>query len=422
MNTLIINYSSMKLGGIETNIFMLVKALINAKTRIIWLCSKNLVVADCFKEIMLGDSVERVFCNTHYFTWFKHDQIHFSPNENVIILSFSPIDMARSLEIKENNFSINVKCYYVMPHFTTNFLFLERNFPPLIRVLIKQKLKKIFINWDLNSAFYFFSLRHLQEIEKVYGLSINYHEDKQWKTYSKKRDFPISLVAEKSLTRKDVFNIITVGRFEFPHKGYIIGLVNEFATLKESYPQLKLFIIGYGNGEKLLKNIVSNFSIVVKSDIFFLGQVSPSELSGFFDRSHVNISVAGAVVDGAKNGLVSLPARHYSTNCEVYGYLPNSRNMTTDSTPGRPVGEYIKELIHMSEEEYIKKCKESYDTFPEKDNAIDWFLPINQEGLLGYSSFFKFVNIFYVLHHYLIIYPHNLFIRVVKQLAYKNKK
>jgi hypothetical protein len=71
--------------------------------------------------------------------------------------------------------------------------------------------------------------------------------------------------------------------------------------------------------------------------------------------------VAGCCSHGARRGLVSIPARHYNYDGEVYGYLPGSKDLMVSDIPGEPAEKYIEEVLNMSEEKYLKKCKESYD-------------------------------------------------------------
>lgn len=104
------------------------------------------------------------------------------------------------------------------------------------------------------------------------------------------------------------------------------------------------------------------------ADIKLLGEASPDEISNYMKEAHLNISVAGAVGDGARNGVLSIPARNYCIGeCEVYGYLPDSRLKSTSLEKGILVDDFIEEVILMSNEEYIQKCIDSYNTYALND-------------------------------------------------------
>ena len=47
------------------------------------------------------------------------------------------------------------------------------------------------------------------------------------------------LAALEERVKREVFNIISVTRFDFPHKQFLLGLVDAYALLKTKYNQLK---------------------------------------------------------------------------------------------------------------------------------------------------------------------------------------
>ena len=73
--------------------------------------------------------------------------------------------------------------------------------------------------------------------------------------------------------------------------------------------------------------------------------------------------MAGCASAGAKIGLLTLPARHYTEKCEVYGFIPESKEMTTSEKPGKPAKDFIEYVINMNENEYLEKSKASYDCY-----------------------------------------------------------
>ena len=92
-----------------------------------------------------------------------------------------------------------------------------------------------------------------------------------------------------------------------------------------------------------------------------LGFIKPDDLAYYFDRAHINISVAGGMTEGAKNGVISIPTRHYSYACEVYGFLPESIERNLSDEPGQSVVPFIESVINMSNQDYVKYAKLSYD-------------------------------------------------------------
>ena len=204
---------------------------------------------------------------------------------------------------------------------------------------------------------------------------------------------------ENRSERNGCFNIITVGRFDFPHKGYMLGLVRAFGRLKPKYPQLTLSIIGLGQHEQMLKNEIANLPQGVQADVNLLGAVPHTELPHYFRDKHLSIAVAGAASDAARNGVLSIAARNFCDNeCEVYGFYPESFVKNSSKEPGELVDKYIEDAINMTKEEYTKRCKDSYMVFTDPARYNPTFLYTTTEMCKDYYIgtmdlyFYKVIN------------------------------
>ena len=111
--------------------------------------------------------------------------------------------------------------------------------------------------------------------------------------------------------------------------------------------------------------IVKILSIVSRIALTSLVWIRYNEASGYFyDKANVLISLAGCFTLGAKRGVLSFPARHYTEKCEVYGYLPESKDFSLSDSEGYNVIPFLKEVIDMPFDEYLKHCRDCYEAFP----------------------------------------------------------
>lgn len=366
VSTIVILYDHMLTGGIENYIINLILACKKKGYRIIWISPVDRKIAPEFKDILLDDYITIINCYKRHMQWFKYDDIVFNTNEIVRILSFTVFDFYRSEQIrKKYSKKCEMHSFYLIPHFTGNPYFIERYFNGKMKSIIKKIMQSKINGMIKNNNIVFFSKRHIKSLSENYNIKINNADEKLLAPYINIEPFDYNNADERS--ERNNFNIITIGRFEFPHKGYIIGLVKTFAKLKQKYPFLTLNIIGYGDNEQQLLDVIKETSPKIQEDIKLIGQVSPLRLSEYFRKSHLNISVAGAVKDGAHCGVISLPARHYTYECEVYGYLPESKDSILSDIPGIPVDVFIEEVINMSKQNFIDMCKKSYDTFDTRE-------------------------------------------------------
>lgn len=369
--TCIINYWSFEnVGGIEVYLHKFVSYLTTNDYKVIWLCYKEPKVAKSFREVMLSDKVERVHVEGRGCTWFSYEPFSLNLDYPAIILSFSPLTMAISQKII-NDFGNprNLKSIYTVANAKGESYYLEQNFK-LLRPLVNKRMQKIIREWNQCNLIRYFSPLHITNYESTYKIVSSDKDALLLKSLALVDTPDMKMLTRKA--RRSNFTIITVGRFDFPHKGYMLGLVNAFGRLKSSYPKLKLTIIGFGPGEAELRNRVKNLPLEYQRDVNFIGEVPPDRLKSYFDNAHLNVSVAGAAIVGCRNGVITLPARNFCTGeCEVYGFLPQSADRFTSLEPGEIVDPYIEKVINMSEDEFIAVSLDSFNSVRIDESDID---------------------------------------------------
>lgn len=397
--TLVFNYYGMtNVGGIEKYINEVTGALLNTDVRIVWLKEKSSKVAQSFRKNMLNPGVDVIEVTQKGYHWFSYDNISFSPDEEITIVSFSPLDMGRAIYLS-NKFKTNkIRLLYAIPNTTGNTYFIERFFGNPLRHLVSKRMGRMFAKWDKAGALVFFSQGQIKPLEEAYKIEISSKNEKKLPSVIPMPD----LDEEKLINRakRNPFKIITVGRFDFPHKGYMLGLIEIYGKLKNIYPAIKLDIIGFGPDELLVKREIAKLNKDAQADVRLLGEVAPENLSLYFDDASLNISVAGSVFAGVKLGVLSIPARNYCYDgCEVYGFLPENRSMTTATSPGKPVEPFIKKVIEMSDEEYITRCKTTYNAYKETHTANPYFFL--EKGAVASDVFSNSDVRFLKLMHYM---------------------
>ena len=391
--TVIINYRNLLVGGIENIIVSIIKNSITQKHRIVWLCDINPQISSVNAELLSTPNIERVPCDTHGVHWFKEPSMNLDGEENVII-SFNLFDQVRALQIKKHYSQNDITALYIVPHFTGGLVFPEQLFEGNNQV--RNMAKKLYEEWINAGLVLYCGKRHITALEESYGLKIPMKFQKMLPALENRPLFNDDLVRKRYHNGK--FRIVSASRLEFPHKGFIVGLLNTVIRMKSDYPQIELYIIGEGEGDKVLTRILDNTEDLVKADIHVLPNMAKDELVSFYQTCNLSVSVAGCLSLGAKTGLLSLPARHYTYDCEVYGFTPSSKDMTLESKPGKDVEEYIKQAIDMSEEEYLEACKKtynSYETTPIDREAYFHIMDVNKEYNISRNAVMRVKSIFY---------------------------
>ena len=306
--------------------------------------------------------------------------------------------MGRALYLAKIYSSYNIKLLYAIPNTTGNTYYVERYFKGFIKKRVAKRMRILLKKWEDSGALAFFSYGQIKPLEDAYNFQISNKRDKILPYAEEMPDLDEKKLIKRA--KRDPFKIITVGRFDFPHKGYMLGLIEIFGKLKKIYPTIKLDIIGFGPDEDKVKNKIAELDDLVQKDIRLLGEVAPKDLTNYFDEASLNIGVANSIFAGVKSGVLSLPARNYCyEGCEVYGFLPENKEMTTSTSPGKSAEEFIRRVIDMPADEYISICQQTYEAYKKDYNVNPHFFlerGCKAEDIL-YNSDIRFLKIMHYL-------------------------
>lgn len=383
--TLIVNFGTLsKCGGIEHTIYARIKYYSSRGVRVIWLKNQRSIIADSYKETLYSQNVEIINVNDNHLYWFKHDNLSFSKEERIVVVSFTIFDMLRSLSLKKEYSDYDVTPVYCIPDTTGKFFFIEQYFRGFLRNVVFKKIRKTILEWDEAGLLTFLAPLQINSLEQNYGFTVNDKERKLVPPLEEPNPLDGELLKQRS-RRDGTFNIITVGRFDFPHKGYMLGLIRAYGRLKIKYPQITLTIIGTGKDERLLIEEINKLEEEIRTDVKLLGEVPFDELLKYYKDKHLSVAVASSASDAVRAGVLSLVARnHCEGECEVYGFMPEKMDMTVSKEPGELVDPFIEKAILMSETEYVDKCFEAYEM--KKSQAINpWYFFDVAEKSRNYS-------------------------------------
>ena len=356
----------MAIGGIETYLIRTIKQLKSNGNRIIWICSKGRYIDNSFEKYLLDGKVEIYDVDFEDISWINRLNIQFDVSEEVCALAFNLFDFIFIEMIKDKYKKIEINSFFWVPHFKERGVFIEEFAPKVLQPLLRKYIGKIIYSMEQNNNIFYVNKSHLDALTRTYNYKVADEEKKLLKGVPIEiLPFDNNLALKRS--ERETFNIITVGRVHFPHKAYILGLIKVYGEMKKKCDKLKLTIIGYGEDENKVSEEIEKLSQSAKSDVDFIGKVAYDDLRKHFENAHMNIGVASSIVDGAVTGLISVPVRHYTETCEGYGYLPQSKNCIVSSEPGRPIEEFIEEVINMDKQKYLELSKKAFDTYANED-------------------------------------------------------
>lgn len=359
--TLIINYMGMQIGGIEGYLAKLMEHSLKNCYRVIWLTNQVCDNESCYKNITNHPKVEKIYIKSGYH-WEYNVKIAFHAQEKITMFSCEPLHFLRGENLRKKYKNVKSFSHYlVLPHFTGCAYYPERFFKfKFIHRFYFSYMKHIATKLNNFNCIRAFALKHLENYEKNYNISIRNKTDKILASVKEPIYHSEDFWENKADERKRIFNIVTCARFDFPHKGYLVGLIDCYKLLKLKHSQIKLTIVGYGNGQALLEKKISELPFEIRKDIDLQGALTNEELREQFCEGHLNVGLAGALADGAYCGLPSLLVRHYTYDCETYGQISDIQGTLLKTEKGENLIPFVEKFINMTNEEYIYNCKKDY--------------------------------------------------------------
>lgn len=226
------------------------------------------------------------------------------------------------------------------------------------KILFLNDYKQISSNLISQNVLYFLSEEHrnsfVQNVYKseisdriirlgVFINEINYSSIKERYSYKNKK-------------------ILTISRFDFPFKNYLKGLIKSIKFMNE---EVYLEIIGWGNGESELKEIIDQESIEIKQRIKIIKRVSYSELQEYFKDAYLYVGEGTSVLDALNSSLLAFVTNEYDDNCKTDGYFFKNYNVTTTECKKYQIKDILNNALDLSEEQYKSQIEKDYNKFCE---------------------------------------------------------
>lgn len=365
-DTIVFILSDVRIGGIATNVIKMMEGLHSLGKKIIWLHKSNFL----FDRESIS-SFKKPYINEFVVEQYSLSEINgllFDSKESVTVWTCSFSDFIFAEKIKRKSKRIKIDTILWIQHYKD---FFEEAFSGIAKKVMYHLCRKAFIKMDENNCVFYISIPHKEGFENHYKYKV---KDEYFKLSnsieSEECNYPFDEDDAKRRFELPYFNIVAIGRFDFPHKAFLIGLIRAYGELKSKHPQLRLTIIGEGAGRDQVLHEVKLLDVDAQKDLTLTGKVDYNQLPSYFADAKLNIGLAATVSDGAKCGVISLPVRHYSDSCETYGFLPESRNMTLSEEKGFDIRDYIEKVIRFDEETFVSYSRTSSQTYTKNNSRV----------------------------------------------------
>lgn len=340
---------------------------------------KNNVIIyfETIDEIMYSRFVRNGFCLKQV----KDDFYKFE-FKNINIITFTLKDYIIFSSNKLNN--LKTVLYVVHPYIFN--IANKRNF--ILKLFVKMLLKTFVLKSIKNKSIFFMDKETVRS-------NLEYFFSKNIVTDAMIVNLPIDLVENKEeilnkrAKTKNYIKILSIARAEFPFKGYLIGLVDFLC--KNSKENIKLTIISYGEGFKILKQKIESLPINVKQKIHLYGKTDYDKLNDFLNDSNLYIGMGTTVLDAANRGIITIPIKAYTYDLIADKFFHEMFiDESHNKTKNRTFQDLFNEFIRIENDDYltlsyenIKIVNENFSTVVITKKIIENFknIPFNDKNI-----------------------------------------
>lgn len=160
--------------------------------------------------------------------------------------------------------------------------------------------------------------------------------------------------------------IMTAARAEFPNKGYMLGLLDDFAQLKEKFSDVKLEIIAAGDDMSKLSARIDALPEYCRKDIIIKNWMSYDSLLEELKKCTIFIGMGSSVLDAALCYKPASAAKGYTyKNICPFLIYEEPRYVIASQDSTEPASYIIEKVLSMNISTYRETCLKCYKAVEE---------------------------------------------------------
>lgn len=384
MKIILFYYFKMIIGGSETLILRLIKWYADKGYRIILMNESFTDDKSLLVDIESISGLEYYSYNKlkHTFSDINNVELEFEENDNVYINTLQLWDFFRCIRFFFN-------CKYSCRFFYS--IYIVHPFCTLMNRVISFVIgKQIVISLIKGEHIVFMDEQTVASTAVYYNIK---------KTINQMRiiRLPIFIRNKKDSIDISNFNILSITRFDFPFKGYVLGLIDDYVCLNKEYRNTSLTIIGTGEGKNIVLDKVHELPEAIQRNISIIDSVPYSQIESYIKEASVYVGMGTTVLDAANYNRICIIATPYQLSNLSNGFFHTNCFAIAEMYNGKREYETFYDLLsyllkinfQIFEKESLES-KKKLEKFYNIDNIAPFF---TRESLKEFSFTLKCLTV-----------------------------
>lgn len=350
-------------GGTATLSIRISQKLINKNQEVVYICEEISDINSAMELKKIGVTlleIEKNQISIELFDLYGFDAEY-------VFLSYT-LDEYLFAEKLKRKLNIKQNILYIVHKYE---LTKGKRFNRFLNYIIKKIYKPVIKNIVENGDVFYMDAEYINELNDFYNFKSKNFCSQVLNLPMHVREIDLENIRDKSKRR--TFNLLAIARAEFPFKGYIIGLIDDFLEILKKHPSTTLKIISFGRDENQIKEKINSLPKEIVPKIELIGSVPYEKLCDYFEKTHLNIGMGTTVLDAANHGVPSIVVKSYTMRSISSGFFSEHPEMlAARSEVLKSSYEIINKVIQMTEDDYIELCVKEYNTLKENYNMNDF--------------------------------------------------
>lgn len=197
------------------------------------------------------------------------------------------------------------------------------------------------------------------------------------------------------LKRHEPFTIGTMCRMEFPMKGYVVGLVDEFPALLKKF-DVSLNIVGDGDGGEYLRGKIASLPDNIRNRVKYTKIIPYDQIGSFYSECDLFLGMGTTLLDAANYNVLAAPVFSYRMDLKIASLFVEDVDWICERGEMRDLDDLLNSLRNLTRERYNLLIKEQYEKVRDA-YGMEQFLSILLESEIGCQTCPKLIKNIYVI-------------------------
>ena len=384
-------FGNVNIGGSETLILRILKKILYKGIGVKLYCNK---INENALNLFESNDVEVCVIGSGFYGSFLKE---LNDSDTLMVFGIQSF-MACNNYIRKKNINCQFFLYIVHPY--TTILFRNKQ---ILNIVFGKEYRKIVQRGINNGIIAFMDEQCLNYAIKHMNLEISPDIQKECiirLLLDNIANADFETIEKKAENRKDSFEILSVARADFPFKGYMRGLINQFSELKVRYPNIKLNIVSARDDVYILKSWIEEKAAKGVHDITLHLNVPYDELKKHYKKAHLYVGMGTTILEAASYGTISIAVAPYTYECNADCYFHQKPNwVLTEIGEGNDIKPLIEKIILLEDNEYKIMGNKTIEVFNDTYNSEKIVAQI-----INFNSNKNTIDLGFVLSLYTLLY------------------